>query len=324
MLLHNRAHGATTLEDLNNGSGHSPTQKRSSLRNRLEAVLPKIVLGPTLIITLIFVYGFIAWTTVLSFTRSRAFANFHWAGLLQYGRVWEHARWHVAIGNLGIYASLYVVLCMGIGLGLAILLDQRIRAEGGLRALFLYPMALSFIVTGTAWKWILNPGLGLTKLFHDWGWTSFQFDWIINDDMAIYTVVIAAVWQASGFVMAMFLAGLRGIDQEQIKAASIDGARMPAVYRRIIIPQLRPAFISAFVILVHLAVKSYELVIALTGAGPGYSTELPSTFMYSFTFTRNELGMGAASAVMMLCTVAAIMVPYLYSEMRPRRKSGGH
>ena len=143
-------------------------------------------------------------------------------------RVWEHPRWHVAISNLGIYASLYVVLCMAIGLGLAILLDQRIRAEGGLRALFLYPMALSFIVTGTAWKWILNPGLGLTKLFHDWGWTSFQFDWIINDDMAIYTVVIAAVWQASGFVMAMFLAGLRGIDQEQIKAASIDGARMPA------------------------------------------------------------------------------------------------
>jgi glucose/mannose transport system permease protein len=311
MLLHNRAHAATTLDDLNNSSGQSPTRKRSTFRNRFEAVLPKIVLSPTLIITLIFVYGFIAWTTVLSFTRSRAFANFHWAGLLQYGRVWEHPRWHVAIVNLGIYASLYVVLCMAIGLGLAILLDQRIRAEGGLRALFLYPMALSFIVTGTAWKWILNPGLGLTKLFHDWGWTSFQFDWIINDDMAIYTVVIAAVWQASGFVMAMFLAGLRGIDQEQIKAASIDGARMPSIYRRVIIPQLRPVFVSAF-------------VIALTGAGPGYSTELPSTFMYSFTFTRNELGMGAASAVMMLCTVAAIMVPYLYSEMRPRRKSGGH
>ncbi|RZF26908.1 sugar ABC transporter permease [Paraburkholderia sp. UYCP14C] len=324
MLLHNRAHAATTLEDLTNGSGDSPTRKRSTLRNRFEAVLPKIVLSPTLIITLIFVYGFIAWTTVLSFTRSRAFPNFHWAGLLQYGRVWEHPRWHVAIGNLGIYASLYVVLCMAIGLGLAILLDQRIRAEGGLRALFLYPMALSFIVTGTAWKWILNPGLGLAKLFHDWGWSSFQFDWIVNDDMAIYTVVIAAVWQASGFVMAMFLAGLRGIDQEQVKAASIDGARMPSIYRRIIIPQLRPVFVSAFVILVHLAVKSYELVIALTGAGPGYSTELPSTFMYSFTFTRNELGMGAASAVMMLCTVAAIMVPYLYSEMRPRRKSGGH
>jgi glucose/mannose transport system permease protein len=298
--------------------------KKRSARNAFEALLPKLVLSPTLIITLVFVYGFIVWTTVLSFTRSRAFATFKWAGFTQFARVWEHPRWHVAVENLGIYASLYVVLCLAIGLALAILLDQRIRAEGYLRAIFLYPMALSFIVTGTAWKWILNPGLGLMKLFHDWGWSSFQFDWIISDDMAIYTVVIAAVWQASGFVMAMFLAGLRGIDQEQIKAASIDGARMPSIYRRIIIPQLRPVFISALVILVHLAVKSYELVIALTGAGPGYSTELPSTFMYSFTFTRNELGMGAASAVMMLCTVAAIMVPYLYSEMRPRRSGGGH
>ncbi|MGF6605268.1 glucose/mannose transport system permease protein [Paraburkholderia sp. WSM4175] len=315
--VHTSARGTTDESQLHD-------KRRSSLRNRFEQVLPKLVLSPTLITTLIFVYGFIVWTTVLSFTRSRAFANLHWGGLMQYGRVWTHPRWHVAVTNLGIYASLYVVLCMGIGLGLAILLDQRIRAEGGLRAIFLYPMAISFIVTGTAWKWILNPGLGLTKLFHDWGWTSFRFDWIIDDRMAIYTVVIAAVWQASGFVMAMFLAGLRGIDQDMVKAASIDGARMPAIYRRIIIPQLRPAFVSAFVILVHLAVKSYELVVALTGAGPGYSTELPSTFMYSFTFTRNELGMGAASAVMMLCTVAAIMVPYLYSELRPRSGSGSH
>ena len=322
MYLENRAPVASAAVAKLGRSANAHVTRRS-LRNRFEALLPKLVLGPTLIITLVFVYGFIAWTTMLSFTRSRAFAKFDWVGLLQYARVWDHPRWHVAVSNLAVYATLYVVLCLAIGLFLAILLDQRIRAEGGLRAIFLYPMALSFIVTGTAWKWILNPGLGLSKLFHDWGWTSFEFDWIIND-MAIYTVVIAAVWQASGFVMAMFLAGLRGIDQEMIKAASIDGARMPAIYRRIIIPQLRPVFISALVILVHLAVKSYELVIALTGAGPGYSTELPSTFMYSFTFTRNELGMGAASAVMMLCTVAAIMVPYLYSEMRPRASAGGH
>lgn len=319
MFLENRAPLAAAAPD---HSGSIRAVKRT-LRNRFEALLPKIVLGPTLIITLVFVYGFIAWTTALSFTRSRTFARFEWVGLLQYVRVWDHPRWYVAVSNLAVYATLYVLLCLVIGLFLAILLDQRIRAEGGLRAIFLYPMALSFIVTGTAWKWILNPGLGLTQLFHDWGWSSFQFDWIISD-MAIYTVVIAAVWQASGFVMAMFLAGLRGIDQEMIKAASIDGARMPAIYRRIIIPQLRPVFISALVILIHLAVKSYELVIALTGAGPGYASELPSTFMYSFTFTRNELGMGAASAVMMLCTVAAIMVPYLYSEMRPRSSADAH
>lgn len=302
----------------------SSRARAPSWQNRLERVLPKLVLSPTLLITLVFVYGFIGWTTVLSFTQSRAFANLRWAGFTQYLRVWGHPRWHVAIDNLAIYASLYVLLCMSIGLGLAILLDQRIRAEGALRAVFLYPMAISFIVTGTAWKWILNPGLGLTKLFHDWGWTGFSFNWIIDDRLAIFTVVIAAVWQASGFVMAMFLAGLRGIDQDSIKAACIDGARMPAIYRRIIIPQLRPVFVSAFVVLAHFAIKSYELVVALTGAGPGYSTELPSTFMYSFTFTRNELGMGAASAVMMLCTVTAVMVPYLYSELRGRGHRTSH
>lgn len=322
MNMTHRTHHASTQDTVAMSTPESVRQ--ASLRNRIERMLPKLVLSPTLITTLIFVYGFIVWTMVLSFTRSRAFANLHWGGITQYMRVWEHPRWHVAVMNLGIYASLYVALCMTIGLMLAILLDQRIRAEGGLRAIFLYPMAISFIVTGTAWKWILNPGLGLSKLFHDWGWTSFQFNWIIDDRMAIYCVVIAAVWQASGFVMAMFLAGLRGIDQDMVKAASIDGARMPSIYRRIIVPQLRPAFISAFVILVHLAVKSYELVVALTGAGPGYSTELPSTFMYSFTFTRNELGMGAASAVMMLCTVAAVMVPYLYSELKPRSGRGSH
>lgn len=285
----------------------------------LEQKLPKLVLAPSIALTLVFVYGFIAWTTVLSFTLSKSYPRFEWAGWLQYTRVLAHDRWHVAVHNLLVYAVLYIVLCLALGLFLAILLDQRIRQEGTLRAIFLYPMALSFVVTGTAWKWMLNPGLGIEKLAHDWGFAGVRFDWIIREDMAIYTIVIAAVWQASGFIMAMFLAGLRGIDQDMIKAASIDGASLPRIYWRIIIPQLRPVFLSSFVILSHLAIKSYELVVALTGAGPGYATELPSTFMYAHTFTRNQLGMGAASAVMMLLTVAAIMVPYLYSEVR----SGG-
>jgi glucose/mannose transport system permease protein len=285
----------------------------------LEVRLPKLMLMPTALITLVFVYGFIGWTMVLSFTRSKSYAVFQWAGLLQYDRVIGSDRWHVAVQNLLIFGCLYVGLCLVLGLFIAILLDQRIRQEGALRAIFLYPMALSFIVTGTAWKWIFNPGLGLQKLAYDWGWISFKFDWIVNDKMAIYTIVIAGVWQASGFVMAMFLAALRGIDQESIKAAAIDGASLPKIYRRIIIPQLKPVLVSALVILVHLAIKSYELVVALTGGGPGYSTELPSTFMYSSTFGRDQLGMGAASAVMMLMTIAAIMVPYLYSEVRGRR-----
>ena len=178
---------------------------------------------------------------------------------------------------------------------------------------------LSFIVTGTAWKWMLDPGIGLENTMHLWGWESFAFDWIKNRDFAIYTVVLAAVWQSSGFTMAMFLAGLRGIDNEILKAAQMDGASNWQLYRRIIIPQLRPAFLSAFVILSHLAIKSYDLVIALTGGGPGRATELPATFMYSYTFSRNQMGIGASSAVIMLMTVAAIMVPYLYAELKEKK-----
>jgi len=301
-----------------------PRARSVRLGNWLQRALPKLVLSPTVAATLVFVYGFIAWTAYLSFTRSKGYPIHELVGWLQYDRVWHHPRWEVAMHNLAVFGVLYVVLCMAIGLLLAILLDQRIRQEGTLRAIYLYPLALSFIVTGTAWKWMLNPGLGIEKLVHSWGFENFRFDWIVNEDMAIYTVVIAGVWQASGFVMAMFLAGLRGIDQEMLKAASIDCASLPKIYWHVIIPQLRPIFLSSMVILVHLAIKSYELVVALTGGGPGYATELPSTFMYLHTFPRNQLGMGAASAVMMLLTVAAIMIPYLYSEMRAGRRAASH
>jgi glucose/mannose transport system permease protein len=180
-------------------------------------------------------------------------------------------------------------------------------------------MALSFIVTGTAWKWVLNPGLGLEKFIHDLGYTSFTFDWIVNRDMAVYTLVIAAVWQSSGFVMALFLAGLRGVDQEIVKAAHLDGASLPRIYASIIVPSLGPVFMSSVVILAHLAIKSFDLVVAMTGGGPGTSSDLPATFMFSMIFQRNQLAVGAASAVMMLATVVALIVPYLYSEMRVKK-----
>jgi glucose/mannose transport system permease protein len=239
-------------------------------------------------------------------------------GFDAYRRLWAQPNWYMALHNIAIFGVLYIVICTALGLLLAILLDQKIRAEGVLRTIYLYPMAISFIVTGTAWKWFLNPGLGLEKTLHAWGFTSFHFDWLINTRMAIYTVVIAGVWQASGFCMAMFLAGLRGIDGEILKAAQIDGASTPKIYRRIVIPMLRPVFLSAFIVLAHMAIKSYDLVIALTGGGPGNATELPSTFMYSYSFTRNQMSVGAASAVIMLMTIAAIIVPYLYSELRER------
>jgi glucose/mannose transport system permease protein len=278
------------------------------------------VLSPSIAAVMIFVYGFIVYTGYLSLTDSKMLPSYGLVGLDNYTRLWNLSAWHTALINLAVFASLYIVICTVIGLGLAILLDQKIRGEGVLRPIYLYPMALSFIVTGTAWKWFLDPGLGLENTMHMWGWTSFEFGWIKDRNMAIYTLVIAAVWQTSGFVMAMFLAGLRGIDNEILKAAQIDGASNFSLYRRIVIPLLRPAFLSAFVILSHMAIKSYDLVIALTGGGPGRATELPATFMYSYTFTRNSMGIGAASAVIMLMTVAAIMIPYLYSELRQKEQ----
>jgi glucose/mannose transport system permease protein len=177
-------------------------------------------------------------------------------------------------------------------------------------------MALSFIVTGTAWRWMLNPGLGLEHLVRQMGFETFTFDWLVNSKMSIYTIVIAGVWQSTGFVMALFLAGLRGIDDSIISAAKVDGASLPRIYWRIIIPSLRPVFFSSVIIMAHIAIKSFDLVMVLTRGGPGYSSDLPATFMYTFAFTRNRLAFGAASAMMMFMAVMAIIVPYLYSELR--------
>ncbi|NGO00350.1 sugar ABC transporter permease [Grimontia kaedaensis] len=299
------------------------SQGKYSSRQFWQQLLPKIVIAPSFALILFFVYGFIAWTTYISFSRSRMLPNYNLDGVRPYEKLWNSLNWQVALENLAIFGILYIVICCALGLLLAILLDQKIRIEGGLRPIFLYPMALSFIVTGTAWKWFLNPGLGLEKTMHELGWESFSFDWLINPDMAIYTIVIAGVWQTSGFVMAMFLAGLRGIDSEMLKAAQLDGASSFQMYRRIIIPQLRPVFLSAFIVLAHMAIKSYDLVIALTGGGPGNATALPATFMYSYTFSRNQMAVGSASAIIMLMTIAAIIIPYLYSELK-EPKHGEH
>ncbi|WP_284261566.1 carbohydrate ABC transporter permease [Roseicyclus amphidinii] len=285
-----------------------------------KARLPQLTLLPSLVLVAVSVYGFIALTFVISLTRSRMLPRFdRWEGFDNYARVWSHPRWEVAVENFAIFGLLYIGGTLVIGLGLAILLDQKIRAEGALRTIYLYPMALSFIVTGVAWQWLMSPDLGLQHAFRTWGWESFSFDWITQSEMAIYCVVIAGAWQASGFVMALFLAALRGINTEIISAARMDGASGPAIYWHIIIPALRPAFLTAIVVQGHLSIKSYDLVVALTRGGPGFATELPSTFMYEFTFSRNEMAMGAASAVMMLVLLTVLIVPYLYSELRHGR-----
>ncbi len=281
--------------------------------------LPKLVVAPTFVLSFFFIYGLMAWNGYFSVSASRLLPNYEFVGLEQYQALFENERWWLALRNLGVFGGLFIGGGMALGLLLAVLLDQKVRAEGLLRTIYLYPMALSFIVTGTAWKWILNPGLGLEHLLQQWGFEGFSFGWLVDPDMAIYCVVIAGIWQSAGFVMALFLAGLRGIDDAIIKAAQVDGASLPRIYWRILIPSLRPVFFSTLMVVSHLAIKSFDLVMALTAGGPGYATDLPATFMYTMAFSRGQIGLGAASATIMLATIAAIVVPYLYSELR--RKS---
>ncbi|HEY5715362.1 MAG TPA: sugar ABC transporter permease [Psychromonas sp.] len=280
--------------------------------------LPKLVVAPTFVAALVFIYGFMLLNTWLSFSSSRMLPKYDWAGTIQYEKLFANDRWWVAAENLMLFGALFIGICLLLGLFLAIFLDQKIRGEGAIRTIYLYPMALSFIVTGTAWKWILNPELGIQRLVREMGFESFTFDWLVNTDMAIYTVVIAGVWQSSGFVMALCLAGLRGVDENIIKAARVDGASMPLIYRKIIIPGLRPVFFSALIVLTHIAIKSFDLIVALTGGGPGFATDVPATFMYTYAFTRGQIGLGSASSIMMLLAVTSIIVPYLYSELRKK------
>ena len=282
----------------------------------LEKNLPKIVIAPAVGLISWFVYGFVLWTLYISFTNSKILPKYELWGTGQYVKLWGLRKWHIAIENLLIFTILFLLICTIIGVLLAIFLDQKIRSEGFLRTVYLYPMALSFIVTGTAWRWILNPTLGIQKLFNDWGFENFSFDWLVNREMAIYTIVIAGVWQSSGFVMAMFLAGLRSIDDEIIKAAKIDGANLFVIYSKVIIPMMRPVFFTSFVILVHISIKSYDLIVALTQGGPGISTTMPALFMTQAAFHKSQVGLAAASAMMMFMAVAAVIIPYLYSELR--------
>lgn len=292
---------------------------KTSPLDALQRLLPKLVMAPTVVMILVGFYGYIFWTLVLSFTNSSFMPSYKWVGLQQYARLMANDRWWVASQNLLVFGGLFIGVSLVIGVFLAVLLDQRIRREGFIRTIYLYPMALSMIVTGTAWQWLLNPGLGIDKMLRDWGWEGFRFDWLVDPDRVVYCLVIAAVWQASGFVMALFLAGLRGVDQSIVRAAQIDGASLPIIYLRIVLPSLRPVFFSALMILAHIAIKSFDLVAAMTAGGPGYASDLPAMFMYNFTFSRGQMGIGSASAVMMLGAILMILVPYLYSELRGKR-----
>jgi glucose/mannose transport system permease protein len=273
-------------------------------------VLPALAIWPPLVLSAGHVVLFTLWTAWLSFTPSTLLPEGGFVGWRNYTSVMATRNFHVAYVNIVIFGIGFVVLTSALGLLLAILLDQRVRGENVFRTIFLYPMAVSFVVTGTIWSWLLNPGIGIQRLVRDWGWTSFRFDWLIDRDMAIYTLVIAGAWQAAGFAMALFLAGLRSVDGEIIKAAQIDGAGPWRIYWRVVLPTMGPIVLAVVVILLQMAIKTFDLVRALTGGGPGIATNMPTIVVYDFMFQRGQIGRGAAAAILMLLALVVVIVPY--------------
>ena len=289
------------------------------MRRYWDGLLPALAIWPPLILSAGHVVLFTVWTAWLSFTPSTLLPESGYVGWHNYTAIMATRNFHVAYVNIVIFGVCFVVLTSALGLFLAILLDQRVRGENVFRTIFLYPMAISFVVTGTIWSWLLNPGIGIQRLVQGWGWTGFRFDWLVDRDMAIYTLVIAGAWQAAGFAMALFLAGLRSVDAEIIKAAQIDGASAWRIYRRVVLPTMGPIVLAVMVILLQMAIKTFDLVRALTGGGPGIATNMPATVVYDFMFQRGQIGRGAAAAMLMLLALAVVIVPYkLHERWRAR------
>jgi glucose/mannose transport system permease protein len=261
------------------------------------------------------------WTVYHSFTSSRMLPKNEFVGLDQYERLWNSDRWYLSIENLAIYGICSLIFSLLIGFMLAALLDQKTRFENTFRTIFLYPFALSFIVTGLVWQWILNPDYGVEKIVRSLGFDSFVFNPLYNADIVIYGILVAGLWQGTGFIMCLMLAGLRGIDQEIWKAARIDGIPMWKTYIQIVIPMMRPVFITTLVIIAAGIIKVYDLVVAQTSGGPGLSSEVPAKYVYDYMFSAQNLGQGFAASTMMLVSVLIVLIPFAYLEFG-RRKHG--
>ncbi|WP_300752946.1 sugar ABC transporter permease [Janthinobacterium sp.] len=268
-------------------------------------------------LTVLFAYvGTMLWTLRVSVSSSRTFPADDFVGAAQYVRLFNNERWLLSLHNLLIYGVLFIAACLVLGFLLAVFIDQKVAAEGVLRTVFLYPYAMSFVATGLVWQWMLNPELGIQEVLHKLGFEHARFDWIIDQDMAIYTVVIATVWQASGLVMALMLSGLRGIDEEMWKAARIDGIPRWRVYVSIVLPMLGPSISTAFVLLFVMVVKVYDAVVAMTQGGPGTASEVPAKFIMDYLFGRANIGLASAASVVLLITVLAIVVPIYFVRNR--------
>ena len=280
----------------------------------------KIASIPMVLTAMVIFLGGTIWTIVYSFTNSRLLPRAKFVGFEQYERLWDAPRWIISIQNLAIYGILSLIFSIVIGFVLAALMDQKIRFENAFRTIFLYPFALSFIVTGLVWQWILNPDFGVQSIVRSLGWETFTFNPLYNSEIVIYGILIAGLWQGTGLVMCLLLAGLRGIDEDIWKASRVDGIPMWKTYLFIIIPMMRPVFITTLVIITSGIVRLYDLVVAQTSGGPGIASEVPAKYVYDYMFQAQNLGQGFAASTMMLLTVAIVIIPWAYLEFGGKKR----
>ena len=280
----------------------------------------KIASIPMFLVVLGVFIGCSIWTIIYSFTKSASLPSTDFIGFAQYERLFRTTRWSISVKNLALYGVVELFFSFVVGFLLAVFMDQKIRAESAFRTIFLYPFALSFIVTGHVWAWIMNPAFGLQKAVRDLGWTSFTFDWLGNRDMVVYTLVIAGLWQGTGQIMALMLAGLRGIDEEVWKAARGDGIPKWRTYLSIVLPMMRPVLITTLVIAASGIVRIYDLVVALTQGGPGLFSEMPAKYVYDNMF-QGALGQGLAASSVMLIATGTILIPWAVVELGGKRLS---
>jgi glucose/mannose transport system permease protein len=295
-----------------------------SWRAWLSDRLPIFLLAPSLLASFIYVFGFTIWTFYISLSDSTQLPTYNFVGFDSYVHLWANRRWNVAYVNLFLFSGFYVVGSIAIGLLLAILIDQRVRGESVWRTIFLYPLAVSFVVTGTVWKWLYSPDAGIQFLVNKLGWESFHFALTTDRKYAIYAIVTTGIWQSSGFAMALFLAGLRSVDGDLVKAAQIDGAGPFLTYRKVILPVIAPIFLAVTVVMLQFAIKTYDLVVALTRGGPGISTTFPAIYVYDLMFQRGQIAEGAAAAIMMVAALAVVLIPYSLYVVQQRSKAVNH
>jgi glucose/mannose transport system permease protein len=291
---------------------------------RWSRLSPQAALMPAVAVTLVAFVGSIVWTIYLSFTRSRRLPEYEvdwteWSR--QYGRLIEDSAWQIALQNL-IVLGLGSALAIVFGFVLAAMIDREKRGESFFRTVFLYPLAISLIVTGAAWRWLFNPEMGIENFLHDIGLTGLSFSWLASGETAMYGIILASVWQSSGFYMALMLAGLKGINSEIWSAAKLDGVPLWRLYAEIIVPMMKFTFITCAILLSLGVIKSYDLVVAMTNGGPGQSTFVPAYFTINALTAKGNLGFASAAAVMMLVITAIVFLPLvLITAWQQRRRA---